>query len=167
MLKLFIVLLLLISSAEASICKGHFVNPLSDICWDCLFPLTIGHAELVKSHYPDTKNPSNPICICSTKLGQRLGLTLGFWEPFALVDVTRKPYCMVNLGVQMHIKNQGLGGSQMTSEDGRGAFYYVHWYKYPVIYWLQILTSLGCMEQDNFDVVFLSELDPTWNDSEL
>ncbi|HHF7349653.1 TPA: conjugal transfer pilus assembly protein TraU [Legionella feeleii] len=153
--------------AEASQCKGHFINPITDICWSCLFPLTIGKANLVKGGYPDTKNPSNPVCLCPSAIGERLGISLGFWEPFALVDVTRKPYCMVNLGVQFHVKNQGLGGSQMPSVDGRGAFYYAHWYKYPVIYWLQILTSLGCMETEDFDVAYLAELDPTWNDSEL
>ena len=155
------------TSVNASQCKGHFVNPITDICWDCLFPLTIGASVVAKSSYPDTSNPSNPICLCPTETLPRLGVSIGYWEPFALVDVTRKPYCMVNLGVQLHIKDQGLGGSQMPDTDGRGAFYYVHWYKYPVIYWLQILTSLGCMQTDGFDVMYPSELDPTWNDSEL
>lgn len=164
---LLLTLVLMPASSYASQCKGHFVNPLTDICWDCLFPLTIGHAELVKSRYPDTKNPSNPLCLCPVDLLERFGVTIGYWEPFAMVDVTRKPYCMVNLGVQLHIKDQGLGGSQMPDTDGRGAFYYAHWYKYPLIYWLQILTSMGCMETDNFDVMFISELDPTWNDSEF
>ena len=154
--------------ATASLCKGHFVNPITDICWDCLFPLTIGKSELVHGDYPDTENPDNPVCMCPTQAGlPRPGISVGFWEPFALVDVTRKPYCMVNLGVQLNIKDQGLGGSQLPDVDGRGAFYYVHWYKYPVIYWLQLLTSMGCMMTDNFDVLFPSELDATWNDSEL
>ena len=151
----------------ASQCKGHFVNPITDVCWDCLFPLTIGASKVVKSHYPDTKDsPSSPLCSCPNK-GQLLGVTIGYWEPFALVDITRKPYCMVNLGVQLNIKDQGLGGSQMPDTDGRGAFYYVHWYKYPLMYWLQILTSIGCMETQDFDIMFPSELDPTWNDSEF
>lgn len=153
------------ASLPASECKGHFVNPITDVCWSCLFPLTIGRSEVVKSHYPDTKNPSRPFCSCPNK-SQLLGVNIGLWEPFALVDVTRKPYCMVNLGVQLNIKNQGLGGSQLPDTDGRGAFYYVHWYKYPLMYWLQILLSVGCMEEaQDFDVLFPSELDPTWNDS--
>lgn len=170
MIKSFLMVLSLVlmnHSSMASICKGHFINPITDICWDCLFPLSIGDAKLVKGGYPDTKNPSNPLCTCTTTAGPRIGLSIGFWEPFALVDVTRKPYCMVNLGLQLNIKNQGLGGSQMPFEEGRGAFYYTHWYKYPVIYWLQVLASLGCMEHDDMDVLFMSELDPTWNDSEL
>ncbi len=26
------------------------------------------------------------------------GVSIGFWEPVRLVDITRTPYCMVNLG---------------------------------------------------------------------
>jgi len=152
---------------HASQCKAHFVNPITDICWNCLFPLTIGKSALVKSGYPDTTNPGNPTCLCPEKVAARLGITVGYWEPAALVDVTRKPYCMVNLGIQLNIKNQGLGGSQEPDTDGRGAFYYVHWYKYPLMYWLQVITSIGCMESQDFDVLYPSELDPTWNDSEL
>lgn len=159
--------LLVALNVHASQCKAHFVNPLKDICWNCLFPLTIGKSEVVKSGYPDTKNPGNPFCACPATVAGRLGITIGYWEPAALVDVTRKPYCMVNLGVQLNIKNQGLGGSQEPDTDGRGAFYYVHWYKYPLMYWLQILTSIGCMESEDFDVLYPSELDPTWNDSEF
>lgn len=164
---LFFLLAFGFQSIHASPCKTHFVNPIKDICWNCLFPLTIGSSDLVKSNYPDTENPKNPFCLCPTDIGARLGVTIGFWEPVALVDVTRKPWCMVNLGTQLHIKDQGLGGSQMPDVDGQGAFYYVHWYKYPLMYWLKILTSLGCMERDDFDVLYPSELDPTWNDSEL
>jgi conjugal transfer pilus assembly protein TraU len=25
--------------ARAAVCTGHFVNPITDVCWDCLFPL--------------------------------------------------------------------------------------------------------------------------------
>ena len=166
-----LVLCLLLSlspTLESSQCKGHFVNPITDICWDCLFPLTIGNAALVKSSYPDTKNPKNPLCTCPTDVGARVGITIGYWEPVALVDITRKPWCMVNLGVKLSMTERGLGGSQMTDTDGQGAFYYVHWYKYPLMYWLQVITSLACFEPEHdFDVLYVSELDPMWNDSEL
>jgi len=64
---------------------------------------------------------------------------------------------MVNMGIKLSVKNQGMGGSQMPSTDGRGAFYYVHWYKYPVIYWLQIITSVGCVQGGEFDLAYLTK----------
>ena len=43
----------------------------------------------------------------------QIGLNIGYWEPYSLVDVTRVPYCMVNMGMQLSSSNsQQLGGSQ-------------------------------------------------------
>ena len=47
------------------------------------------------------------------------------------------------------------------------AFFHVHWYKYPLITWLNLITSSGCRQSGDFDIAYLSELDPTWNDSEM
>lgn len=150
-------------------CESRFVNPISDICWDCLFPITIGNINVVSSDYPDTENPSTPIEIClmeGIKI-PRIGLNIGFWEPFAMADVTPDPYCMVNLGFSMDMGNAGRGGKQVRDPVNSAAFYYVHWYKYPLILWLNIITSLGCMQGGDFDITYLTELDPTWNDDEL
>jgi len=104
------------------------------------------------------------------KVGYRIGLNIGYWEPFSVVDVTPSPYCLVNLGgIQLTDMGTKYHGGSDTSFDGSQsqAFYQVHWYKYPVIYWLQILTSLSCFQVSEFDVAYLSELDVTWNDDEL
>ena len=157
----------LISIAQAK-CEGNFVNPITDICWDCLFPISIGNMKVVSSDYPDTKNPSLPIEICLRGKIPIIGLNIGFWEPFALTDVTPVPYCMVNLGgIKLDIGNAGHGGRQTRDPSQAGAFYYVHWYKYPLMLWLNIITSLGCMHGGDFDIAYLAELDPLWNDDEL
>lgn len=158
----------LVTIAHAN-CESRFVNPITDICWDCLFPISIGKMSIVSSEYPDTENPSLPIELClieGLKI-PRMGLNIGFWEPFAMADVTPDPYCMVNLGFSMDMGNAGRGGKQVRDPADSGAFYYVHWYKYPLILWLNIITSLGCMQGGDFDIAYLTELDPTWNDDEL
>ena len=81
------------SNVHAS-CVGRFVNPLTDICWRCLFPLTIAGVQVSKGE--DTPSPKQPLCHC--KNPPRVGIPISFWEPVRLVDVTRTPYCMVNLG---------------------------------------------------------------------
>ncbi len=150
-------------------CQGHFVNPITDIDWEAIFPITIGHNEVVAGELPDTPNPESPVCLCpSDKVGMQVGLSLGFWEPFALADVTPNPWCMVNMGFEMNVTSVGHGSASPPADDaGRGSFYEVHWYKYPVIYWLQVITSMACMEMGEMDVAYLSELDPAWNDDEL
>jgi conjugal transfer pilus assembly protein TraU len=149
-------------------CKGHFMNPITDICWNCIFPISIGSMKVVSSDNPDTDNPKLPVEVCQLPIGWRVGLNIGYWEPFALTDFTPLPYCMVNLGgFTMDIGHSGNGGKQDRSPENAGSFYYIHWYKYPLIYWLQILTSAMCMQTGGFDIAYLTELDPTWNDDEL
>ena len=161
--------LLLVSQAHAK-CDGSFVNPITDICWDCLFPISIGGFDVVPGDYPDTKNPSMPIELCAGDNSPIpvIGLNIGFWEPFALTDVTPEPYCMVNLGgFTMDIGNAGRGGKQVRDPVNSASFYYVHWYKYPLLLWLNIITAVGCRQGGDFDIAYLTELDPTWNDDEL
>lgn len=150
-------------------CTGHFINPVTDICWHCLFPLSIGDVHVVGAHLPDTKNPSSPLQVCTMKSGVRVGLAIGYWEPFATVDVTRTPYCLVNLGgIQLNITHSlEYGGAESPGSGTRGAFYQVHWYKYPLIAWLNIITSVGCMQHGDYDIGYVSELDPAWHDDEL
>lgn len=150
-------------------CTGHFVNPLTDVCWRCLFPLSIGNTKVVHSSLPDTKNASSPIGVCPASTGMRVGLNIGFWEPFALTDVTDTPYCLVNLGgmkLNLGLK-QGRGGRHVVGNGQTHAFFHVHWYKYPLINWLNLITSAGCLQSGDFDIAYLTELDPTWQDSEM
>ena len=149
-------------------CGGHFVNPITDICWTCLFPISIGSIQVTSSDVPDTENPSSPLQLCPVGVLYRVGLAIGYWEPMAMADVTRSPYCMVNLGgFNINIGNVGTGQGGQENHATPGAFYHVHWYKYPLTYWLNIITSLGCLEGGDMDIAYLSELDPLWSDSSL
>ncbi len=151
-------------------CTGRWVNPLTDICWSCLFPITIGGVRVTPSG-EDTPNPSTFLCTCplSTPPYRRIGLPVSFWEPVRLVDVTRTPYCLVTMGgiSLMNKGAQGHGGvANNHGNRQRHSFYHVHWYIYPLIYWLELLTDFVCLEKASFDVAYMTELDPLWNDDE-
>jgi len=152
-------------------CSGRFVNPITDVCWSCLFPLTLGSVPLFKGSKPDTPNPSSPVCLCPTTLPPfvMVGLNVGFWEPVRLVDVTQKPFCFVNLG-GLKI-NPGFGypakSSRKSNEQADRSQYHVHWYVYPVMYWLELMTDFLCVERMTFDIAYITELDPLWNDDHL
>lgn len=164
--------MLTISIAQASdpTCDGRWVNPITDICWKCLFPLSIGNVKVTSSSLPDTENPSSPIQLCPAPapLLVRPGLAIGFWEPLAMTDVTRAPGCMVNMGgFTIPMPKVGTGaGTKVATEHG-GTSYHVHWYKYPLISWLNIITTVGCMQGGEYDIAYLSELDPMWKDDQL
>ncbi len=156
-------------------CAGRFVNPISDVCWSCLLPISIGPLKIGGGSSPakrDTKNPGNPLCVCIKSNVPVPGITLGFWEPVRLIDITRTPYCMTSLGglqlgsVDMK-KVSSYNRSYSNKRMAHNGFYHVHYYVYPLIWWLELITDLICLEQSTFDVAYLSELDPTWNDEKL
>lgn len=169
-IAIFLIYLFSMSASASNLCQGKFANPITDVCWSCLFPITIGSVPVVSASQPDTQNPSLPVCTCPmVPTGMRIGITMGFWEPIALVDVTRRPYCMVNLG-GMQLTSGKLGSNGAVDKGDpvhNGSFYYVHWYKFPLMYWLNLLTDLACVEQGDFDIAYLTELDPTWGDDDL
>ncbi|MDR0774708.1 MAG: TraU family protein [Rickettsia sp.] len=144
-------------------CVGRFVNPVTDICWKCLFPISIAGVKIASSPMNDTSNPRTPICFCPRPdIPMPVpGIPIGFWEPVRLVDVTKSPMCMVSLGgIQL-----GTSSQRGVKDDVEGtAFYHVHWYIYPVIYWLEILLDFACLEMNSVDVAYLTEFDPLWGD---
>ena len=167
----FIIILMCLFTASPAIagttCHGNFVNPITDVCWSCLFPISIGSATVVSGNLSDTKNPSSPICACGAPITLP-GISTGFWEPVAMTDVTRTPYCMVNLGgLQLPFGSyQRRGTVEFANDDQNHSFYYVHWYKYPLLFWLKLITDGMCLESGDLDIAYLSELDPTWGDDE-
>ncbi len=49
--------------AQATGCTGSFVNPITDICRDCIFPIGIGPVRVFDDR-PDPPNPESFICAC-------------------------------------------------------------------------------------------------------
>ena len=152
---------------SASTCHGRFANPITDICWSCLFPLTLGSASLVPGALPDTANPGSPLCQCSQP--PRVGLAVGYWEPVRMVDVTRTPFCLVGLGgilvdPGLHVPRGAQVGHDSQT---RKSFWHAHWYANPILSWLQVLLDFPCLEEGALDLAYLTELDPLWADDEL
>lgn len=151
-------------------CEGRWVNPITDVCWECIFPMSVGSVQVSAGRLPDTDNPASPIQICPVPppIFERTGVAVGYWEPFAMTDVTRSPGCMVNMGgFNINIPNTGTGVGTKTANEHPGTFYHVHWYKYPLISWLSIITSEMCLQGGEYDIGYLSELDPTWQNDNL
>ena len=157
-------------TAEAQSCTGRFVNPIADVCWECLFPISIGPIRMGSAAgAPDTPNPSSPICFCGSPI-PRIGLSLGVWEPARLMDVTRTPWCFPNLGGLTIDPGLPAARGRTGSSGGDGAagsVWHAHYYVYPLLSWIGALIDLGCLEGGSLDIAWTSELDPAWLDDEL
>jgi conjugal transfer pilus assembly protein TraU len=77
---------------------------------------------------------------------------------------------MVNLGgVSLGSDNKKISSYSRgyNKRTNHNSFYHLHYYIYPLIYWLELLTDFICLEQSTFDVAYMSEFDITWNDPKL
>lgn len=65
------------TAAASNAGDGRWVNPISDVCWKCLFPMTLGNIQLAAGPQKDTNNPASPIrlliwCVLSYRSGHRI-----------------------------------------------------------------------------------------------
>ena len=151
-------------------CVGKFANPLTDICWSCLFPMSLGGRSVITKDQEDTRNPAGLLCTCNSP--PLIGVKTGFWEPARRVDVTRTPYCFVSLGgVKLDPGFRAPEGDVATNQGvmdtTKHSSYQVHWYVDPTLYWLEVILDNPCMETGKLDIAYITEVDPLWNDDEL
>jgi conjugal transfer pilus assembly protein TraU len=153
----------------AQSCHGRVINPITDICWECLFPFTIGGAHVATSTVPDTKNPTEPLCVCHDGVLPRVGVTLGYWEPSRVVEVTPTPFCLVSLGgLALDIPwPLGQGGVTSTVDRFPMSHYQAHWLAYPLLDWVGVMDTGICHDTTNWDLMYLTEFDPSWHDPSL
>jgi conjugal transfer pilus assembly protein TraU len=156
--------------AYAKPCQGKFINFVTDICWSCMFPVSIGNVPVDFSGQRDTKNPSNPICACRRPPNPvpLPGIAVSYWQPTRMIEVTRTPYCMVSLGgVDMGSGIKGHGAVEIDENGEQSSFYQVHYYVYPILHILELLTGdFLCLDKSEYDLGYITELDVTWNNDE-
>lgn len=152
--------------AEAGLtCQGSFPNFVTDICWSCMFPITMMGIPLISGEdYPS--NPSaSPACLCGDQL--KIGIPTSFWEMEYMTDVTNIPGCFPLLGgiqIDPGINSMEYGAdSTVTSHS----FQQVNLYINPAMYIMGAVTDSSCLDTRGFDVPWVSFADPTHNDDAL
>lgn len=154
-----------ISSSFAG--EGKFINPITDICWSCMFPIHVSGMNVTPGFKDLINYSARPFCNCAGT-PPKFGLPLTFWEPVAMIDVTTTPYKLtawggISIG-KAGVKNKGAISN--IGESGRSSFYNVHYYNFPVLSWLGLLADFNCLESSEMSISYLSEFDPFWDDEE-
>lgn len=149
---------------------------VTDICWDCMFPIRIAGTILPgtgKSQDVPSQAVKSPTCVCSRKADlPKVGYTMGFWQPVRLVELVRNPGCMMVLNgskTRIGTANQ-LGTIGLGQLEGDGiAFMHYHLYSFPLLQILNLLNKDICYNQEfsSIDILYVSEIDPTWNYPEI
>ena len=155
-------------------CTGRMFNPITDVCWTCILPISIGSAS-VGGSVPDTPNISTIPCVCPGKiLGlPQVGIPIGFWEGIKIFDMAKDPFCFVSLGGES-VKAQVFTGPGSASPQGRAgkhATWHVHEYMMPIFTFIGLVIDALCLEVSAivspFDIGYMTEVDPMWHDDEL
>jgi conjugal transfer pilus assembly protein TraU len=154
-------------------CTGRIFNPITDVCWSCILPISIGSAS-VGGSVPDTPNISTIPCVCPGKIlgAPQIGIPIGFWEGIEIYDMVKDPFCFVSLGGKQ-IDEQiftGTGSASPQGRAGKHATWHLHQYMMPIFKLLSIVFDTLCLEISTvspFDIAYMTELDPMWMDDEL
>ena len=164
-----------VSMPVAAQCYGRMLNPVTDICWDCFFPINFAGASMGSGQDPNPMPP--PLCSCPAPppLFIRPGVGVSYWSPDRIAEVVRDPLCSPTLGGVTLGKMNVSGGDDSGrlgsggNKKSEGVFYQLHWLQWPLLSALGVLSS-GSLCQKNdaaMDFFWLSEMDPAWDDDEL
>lgn len=158
---------------EAKIsCSGRFLNPITDVCWKCVFPISIGGARI--SMGMQDAGPTAPLlCGCPIPVPPfiRPGIGASYWEPGRIAEIVRQPFCSPAFGgITLGGMSTPPGANSSDLDSGaKEAFYHVHWMVFPLLSMIDALTSTLCVGSNlsSVDYAYMTELDPLWQDDEL
>jgi len=145
---------------------------ITDICWDCLFPIVVAGVEISDGGVKPAEAAAGGVCACADDLGvPRPGVTTSFWEPSRMIEFQRIPGCLSALnGAMAPVDRLMQGKHRQDDMDGSDVFFlHYHYYAFPLLTMLEMFTKMECNNGGymDFDIMFISELDATWNDPDL
>jgi len=139
-----------------------------------LSPLKIAGVTTVpgpyENNYPDLA--STPISLCpKPPLGQPTPcVPISFWEPARINETVKDPFCFPGVGLSLPLSGGLLGGggseqssnSSSSNNTDTSSFAQAHHWVFLPWALLELLTDFICLEHSGFDVGYLTEVDPLW-----
>lgn len=158
---------------------------LATTCWECMFPISMASITL----FTGTESPVPPAigpglapyygtilcgCLCFFEVCIP-GLPIGYFEPVRLLEVVHDQLCFPTFGTSFTGGFSFIGaGSESTQIDAleqNHVYMHVHYMSFPLWYIIGLIVDVLCFNGtavvEDIDVLFISEIDPTWNDDVL
>ncbi len=148
------------------------MNPVTDVNWECMFPIKIGSINIMNSSYPDPPDCISGItCFCPTVLPPfvRYGVPFSWWKCRRLFEIVKDSYCFPSLGGISIGGGGNLGGSQsgQGNQDDSIVFFQAHFMTYAPFDVLGMQIDSMCFQNSETLVNWMTEFDIMWNDDEL
>jgi len=148
----------------AAVCKGTFVNPLTDVSWECMFPIRLAGVRVSPSAPDPEAYISTPLCACQEGQFTRIGMVIGFREPAYMVDVTKDAWCFAGFGIDAgtsSVWGDGSAGEATSTKALRQEYSaHSHSYFYNPLYLLELMLDARCVDKMNIGISDLSEVRP-------
>ena len=170
--KLKFLLIVLVLNVNSHACEENsqaLTDIVSDLCYECIFPITISGITLITGPMDDP-NPSSrmPLCICEDPF-PRIGIPVSFFEPSRLIEVVSEPYCFPSFGFKGSIGLDGMlaGNKQKGGTTSKRNFMQSHYVIFPILSVLGVVMDFLCLESSGVDYAYITEVDPLWNSDTL
>lgn len=138
--------------------------------YTAMFPLKVAGIPLAHGRIPDAfSSVVSPICICPAPppVFKRIGFPVGFYEPNKLIEVVKDPYCFPLMGFGLTSSSGTIGGTSGEGVGNQSTFFQGHFYHFPLYAIIGLFVDWMCVENGDFDVAYITEIDPLWNDDTL
>lgn len=163
-----------ISTASWAVCRPTLMNPVTDVCWNCMFPIRIASIPIIpnSSGLPDYNQQTVPVCTCPAPppIFVRIGVPLEYWSPTYTMEVVKDTFCFPSLGIELNVRSSGRGqGDQSSKAWSTGEFFQAHMLFNPAVAVINTILGTACAGGNGnaFDVMYMSEVDPLWADDKI
>ncbi len=172
------------SAADSPTCNdaGLFSQGgvFTKVCWNCFFPITVAGVATSPGSVPT--GHAGATCLCPGRfLGTPTpGIVLGMWQPMRVVELVRSGKgCSPTLGSEFELFDeaspygaflQGGGARRSDAASDEGSYFNAHVLAFPIGQLTDLLTDSVCAAESgssDADILYASELDPTWNNEEI
>lgn len=157
---------------------------LGTTCWECMFPISMSDVTLftgTETAVPPAMGPGiapyygTILCGCLCFFEVCIpGLPIGYFEPVRLMEVVHDQLCFPTFGTSFggggfSYIGAGSESTQIDALDQNHLYMHVHYLSFPLWYIIGLIADGFCLNYsiEDIDVLFISEIDPTWNDDVL
>lgn len=148
------------------LCHGRFLNPITDINWNLVFPITIAGMKMTVSN-DSPESPLtylSPMCICPSRVfGIPMpGIEVTYHEPLYIEEIVKNPGCFSSIGDVKLLDGYNEEQTDLKEDESSTSRWQIHWYKYPVFAILKLFQDFACAQSDDYAIAYITEIDPTW-----
>jgi conjugal transfer pilus assembly protein TraU len=150
---------------------GIWSSIIDKVCWSGVFPIYWAGIEIDPDGGGRPPGANDvPVCTCDVGGVPVPGMSVGMFQPARMATVVRQPYCMPEFGGEVWVDSISLGSGKTTEREASDKiFYHNHYISFPLFQMFEFLTESYCALDGytNFDVISMSEYDPTYVDDML